>query len=100
MTVFEELVTEAQAGRVMLVVAVGAPLIGTVVGVVMRGRRGAVRGALVGLLGPLLWVLWHAHRWLVDHLGVDRVVTVVAVFVLFALVGVGVGLLWRRGMRT
>ncbi len=96
---FTELITETQFGRALAIFAL-ALLVGCVfVGGVSGRWRGAVRGAAVGVLGPLVLALWWLHLWFVDHLGVDRWATVGATLGAGAVAGAGLGLLWRRVWR-
>jgi len=101
----EEIVTVAQADRLILLVAVALPAIGLIVGAVAGAIRHAfARGLLLGfaggLIGPALWALWHMYNGIIGVYGLDSVRGLfvnLALFVAIGLVlGLVVGLVWRR----
>jgi len=96
---FTELVTESQFGRPLVIFALVLPIVCVAIGALIGNGRGAVRGAAVGVVGPLLWALWHMHLWFIDRLGVDRWATVGATLGAFAVAGVALGWVWRWAWR-
>jgi hypothetical protein len=101
----KELVTIEQADRVIALLAVALPVSGLVVGVVVGAARrqlgrGLLAGVMVGLCGPLLWLLWRMYGAIVGVYGLDNVrglLVNLGLFVAIGLVlGVVVGLVWRR----
>jgi hypothetical protein len=57
--------------------------------------------AVIGVLGPLILVLWHVYNLIENAYGLDSVRALVLNFILFVAVGVAFGLLvrvWRRRM--
>ena len=100
-----EIVDAEQIGRVFAVLAAALPplcmLAGWWYGGRARNRRlGAILGLLIGLLGPLNWVLWQAYNRITDRLGLDTVLNLAVNVIVFlgvgALIGVGVGLCMRH----
>lgn len=107
-----EMISEAQVERLMLTLLWLGPLLGLAGGLVWAAVRrvapgvGARLGLWVGLLGPLVWVLWRVFAWLTrfspgatperDYFGLERVDVLLGLVVLFIAVGAGVGWLSRR----
>ncbi|HAZ64928.1 MAG TPA: hypothetical protein DCZ72_15145 [Armatimonadetes bacterium] len=107
-----EMISEAQVERLMLTLLWLGPLLGLAGGLVWAAARrvalamGARLGLWVGLLGPLVWVLWRVFAWLTrfrpgatpdaDYFGLERVDVLLGLVVLFIVVGAGVGWLSRR----
>lgn len=101
----EEMVTVAQAERLVLVLAVSLPVVGLALGAVLGAirqtvARGVVLGFAAGLIGPALWALWRMYNGIIEVYGLDSVRGLfvnLALFVAAGLVlGLVVGLLWRR----
>ncbi len=68
----EELVTVEQAGAVIATLAWAGPVAGLIVGIIAgatqgKPARGAIRGLAVGILGPVIWVLWLVFSHLVRY---------------------------------
>src|SRR5947209_4269913 len=100
-----EIVDAGQVGRAFALAAIILPLLGLAVGAWWgRGRqqlrRGALFGLLIGLLGPLNWLLWYVYNRITDSVGLDTVRNLVINLVLFlavgAIIGTGIGLASRR----
>jgi hypothetical protein len=105
MSEMSEMVTVAQAERAIAMLAVVLPplglLVGAVVGAVRRRLAGdAVAGLLGGLAGPAIWVMWRVYDGIVGHYGLDSVRGLLVNLVVFAAIGLGIGLmlraLWHR----
>jgi len=101
----QELVTVAQAERVLSILAFALPAAGIVLGAAIGGaRRSFARGLLLGLLwglvGPAVWLLWRMYSAIVGAYGLDSVrglLVNLALFVAIGLViGLTVGVVWRR----
>ena len=101
----EEIVTVAQAERLILWLAVSLPVIGLIVGAILGTvrqavARGVVLGLAGGLVGPVLWALWRMYNGIIGVYGLDSVRGLfvnLALFVAVGLVvGLVVGLMWRR----
>jgi hypothetical protein len=92
----QELVDLAAVERLFGWLAVLVPVAALAVGAAMRfgGRRqGSLRaGLLMGLLGPLNWVLWRVFNGIEDHYGLDSVRAMLLNLALFAALGVAIGL--------
>jgi Na+/proline symporter len=104
-----EIVDADQVGRLFVLLAFVLPPIGLLCGWWYGGRRrqsrqGALAGLLVGLLGPLNWLLWHVYNAITDTVGLDTVRNLVINLVVFltvgAVTGVVVGLWMRRSRIT
>jgi hypothetical protein len=87
-----EIVTVEQMDRLFLVLAIAAPLVGAAIGAALARRgnpgRGALRGLLVGLLGPANLVMWKVYNALTDRMGLDTVKNLLVQLGLF----IGLGL--------
>jgi hypothetical protein len=104
-----EIVTVEQVEAVFRWLAIGAPILGVLIGAGVAGRRGAARrgavvGLALGLLGPANLALWRLYNAITNHLGLDTVrnlLTNMALFVgLGAAAGVAYGLTMRRRMKA
>lgn len=105
MDTMHELINERQVESALLALAAAGPVVGLVLGALWR-RLGALRGLGLGLLGPLVWLLWrlfcHLTRFAPaaeprnDYFGLERVDVLALNLVLFTAVGAVVGLLIRR----
>ena len=90
----QELITEHQAGLLMLAVLIAAPVIGVLWGaVVKRWARGLTVGLLVGGGNYALWTVYNA---ITDRLGLDTVKNLLVNLGLFLVIGVLVGLALGR----
>jgi hypothetical protein len=93
-----ELVTRAAVDRVLGLLALFLPVAGLLVGGALgrvrpgRATWSAGRGLVVGLVGPLLWVLWRVTSAIQDRLGLDSVAALVIDFGIFIVVGLGIGI--------
>jgi hypothetical protein len=105
-----ELVDVAAFERLLVVVAVVAPLAGALVGLAVGMRRktakaGVAKGLVVGLLGPVLLGMWRLYDYLVrfdpatGYVGLHRVDVLLLNGLIFvavgAVLGVAYGLLFR-----
>jgi hypothetical protein len=93
-----EIVTMEQANALFLALAVAAPLLGVVIGAVIGGRykntqAGALKGLVVGMLGPLNLLLWKTYNGITDRMGLDTVKNLLVQLALFAGLGLTVGLI-------
>jgi len=107
-----ELIDEATVERIFAVLAVAGPVVGLAAGAAWSAIKkaspkvGLVRGLSIGLLGPLVLVLWRLFSWLVryqpapdpanDYFGLERVDVLLLNGVIFIAVGVAIGLLVRK----
>jgi Na+/proline symporter len=90
-----ELVDLAAVERWFGILAVALPFLGVGIGAALqfRARRpGAlVAGILVGLLGPVNWLLWRIYNRIEDHYGLDSVKAMLLNMALFAALGLAAG---------
>ena len=103
-----ELIDERKLESALTALALAGPVVGLLVGL-MRRKLGAARGLGLGLLGPLVWVLWRLFSHLTrfapaadpahDYFGLERVDILALNLILFTAVGAVVGLLIRRFRR-
>ena len=99
-----EIVDIAAVERLFLLLAVLGPVMGFVVGAIVGKRRQRLRpcalaGLLLGLLGTLNWLLWHAYNALTDANGMDSVKGLAINLALFVAVGALLGFgyhVWLR----
>lgn len=99
----KELVTQAQAEMVLRIVAVAAPIGGTVVGAVVgaarrRMLRTTISGLAVGLSGTAVYGMWRLYNALGSRLGYTSVLNLAVQVAVFAGVGIGVGLVIRKAV--
>ncbi|MFQ6096443.1 MAG: hypothetical protein ACE5O2_01865 [Armatimonadota bacterium] len=106
-----EIVDVAAFERALLGLAVVAPLAGLVVGAAVGARkgcaaRGLVQGLAVGMLGPVVYGLWHVYDYLTrydpdtGYAGLHRVSALAWSALIFAAVGVACGLGLRALFRA
>ena len=99
-----EIVTMEQANGLFLALAVVIPILGILVGAAIGARQGrvravALRGFLIGLVGPLNLLLWMVYNLITDRLGLDTVKNLLVNLALFAALGVIGGLIAGRWSR-
>ncbi len=96
-----EIVDAEAVGRWFALLAVAGPLAGALIGALAGKdrRRGARTGFLIGLVGPLNWLLWRVYNALTDRIGLDRVSNVVINLILFVAVGAAIGIWLGRKTR-
>jgi hypothetical protein len=103
----KEIVDAAAVERVLLLVAVAAPLVAVAIGAVAGARScgsrlGAAKGLSVGALGPLCYGLWHLYSYLVrydpatGYVGLHRVSVLALNVGIFIAVGAVLGVLYSR----
>ena len=100
-----EIVDLNAVNRVFALAAYLAPICGLLLGALVGSRRGALRqgvrsGLVIGMAGPLNWLLWRVYNLLTDRNGLDTVRNLLINLTLFitlgALFGAAAGLLRRR----
>lgn len=94
-----ELIELAAIERLFRLLAIGAPVVGLLVGAAMGAskqnlKRGVVRGTLFGLLGTANYLLWRIYNALTDANGLDSVRGLFIIFGLFTLLGIVAGIAW------
>jgi hypothetical protein len=91
-----ELIDLAGVERLFGWLALLLPVMGVAIGAALQfgmRRRGAfANGVLIGLLGPLNWLLWRVYNGIEEHYGLDSVKAMLLNLALFAALGVVVGL--------
>ena len=109
MNPMRELIDLPTANAIVRALAVGLPAAGLVLGLVVgalrrRPARDALAGLVIGLGGPLLWVLWRVFNAITNHYGLDSVKGLfinLAIFVVVgSAIGIVVGLVLRRARRV
>ncbi len=110
MDTWHELIDLRRFDALMRAVAVVLPVVGVLLGLLTGTLRKAVgeglkRGVAFGLLGPLCYGLWRFFAWMVrydpvtGYCGLHRVSVLLLNVVIFALVGIGLGVAYRRLLR-
>ncbi len=103
----QELVTVEQAEAVLRWLVLIGPLLGLIVGAIVGALRGGVgcgawRGLAVGLIGPLIYLMWRLFSHLVRYnpdtgrAGLHSVATLALSALLFIVVGALLGAFYRR----
>lgn len=104
-----EIVTVDQINRWFLLLAIAVPVLGILIGAAAGARHGllkqsALKGLIVGLLGPLNLVLWKLYNTITDRLGLDSVKNLLVQLGLFLALGTVAGLIigrfWRPASST
>src|SRR5437870_943734 len=99
-----EIVTMQQVELAFRALAIVAPLVGALIGTLVgyrtgrteRVKSGAVSGILIGLLGPVNYLLWKIYNGITDRLGLDSVKNLLINLALFIILGVAAGLISAR----
>src|SRR5690348_12153185 len=96
-----EIISTGTVDRLFTLLALLLPIGGAIIGGAVGRRRQNVRGGaqlglLVGLIGPLNWLLWRVYNALTDRIGLDTVRNVAVNLLLFVVIGalIGVGIGW------
>ncbi|MGO8672426.1 MAG: hypothetical protein ACLQVD_13815 [Capsulimonadaceae bacterium] len=85
----KELVTVEQANHLMLVVLVAAPLVGLLLGAIVKQVKWYTLGGLA--IGAGNYVMWTVYNAITDRIGLDTVKNLVVNLVLFIVVGIVIG---------
>lgn len=89
----KELITVEQAEALFLMLALGLPVAGLMVGLVFRRL---LFGLEVGLIGPANYALWRLFSFVTDHLGLDTMANLYVNVGLFAAIGLLAGFVVGR----
>lgn len=111
MTDYHEIVDLNQFARAIQLLAIAIPVVAIIVGLVVGARRrnlvaGLGKGIVIGLLGPLLYGLWLMYSYLIrydpqtGYVGLHRVTVLLLNVAIFAVIGVVLGLVYRRVFRA
>lgn len=103
-----ELVSIEAIERWFVLAALAGPPLGIALGGLLGRRlgdprRAALRGLLIGLVGPVNWLLWRTYSALTNHYGLDSVANLLVNLGIFLGLGFGAGIVYgtvirRRGM--
>ena len=79
--------------KTFLFLAVGGPLVGLIIGVILgaherNATRRVVQGVLIGLLGTLIYIMWRVYGVITNALGLDSVTNIGLQLLMFAALGV------------
>jgi hypothetical protein len=93
----QEIVTVAQAERVINMLAMALPVAGLLLGAVVGAIRKRLVSALLlglfcGLAGPLIWLLWRMYNGIIGIFGLDSVKGLLLNLGLFVVIGLVIGL--------
>ena len=96
-----ELIELAAIERLFRLLAIGAPVVGLILGAMVGAwrqnlKRGAVCGLLFGLLGTANYPLWRIYNTVTDSNGLDSVRGLFVNFGLFTLLGIVAGVVWVK----
>lgn len=91
-----EIIEAESVSRLFIWLALGLPPIGLCLGALIGRLNGSlarwmVVGLLVGLLGPLNWLIWSGYNLITLRLGLDSVANVLINLLIFAMLGGIVG---------
>lgn len=102
MTEMHEIINLAAFAKAIMWLAIVLPVLGLVLGLITRA---VVKGLAVGLLGPLVYVLWLGYSYLIrydpvtGYCGLHRTSVLLLNVVLFALIGIALGAVYGRLFR-
>jgi len=86
----KELITIEQTNHLMMAVIVIAPVVGLLIGAIVKNVKAYAIGGLA--IGVGNYVLWMVYSAITNKLGLDTVVNLAVNLVLFIVVGVVVGI--------
>ncbi|MBV9868374.1 MAG: hypothetical protein JO316_23720 [Abitibacteriaceae bacterium] len=103
----QELITPAQSDHLVMI----AMIVVTIIGAIWGYRTVGGRGALAGLCGPLVFVMWQFHKYVTrfdpgfdpvthkydpsrEYYGLDKVKVLLFEVVLFVVLGAVLGWVW------
>ncbi|MGD8240313.1 MAG: hypothetical protein PVH68_17290 [Armatimonadota bacterium] len=103
----KEIVDLAVVERLLLLLAVAAPVVAVAIGALAGARTcgsliGGAKGLSVGILGPLCYALWELYSYLVrydpatGYVGLHRVNVLALNAAIFVAVGVVLGVVYSR----
>ncbi len=104
---YSEIVDIQAVDRALVLIALAAPVLCVLVGLLVgsvRGRPGlqALRGLAIGISGPVVLGLWRYYRYMIrldpdtGYVGLHRVSVYILNIVVFAVVGAVLGVLYAR----
>lgn len=99
-----EIIDIVLVGKIFSLLAILTPIVGILAGS-LRGmkrstlRIGLIRGVVIGLLGPVNWVLWTVFNVISNQTGLDSVKNVVLNMLLFIITGLILGIGFGRAHR-
>ena len=93
----KELVAADSVERILLLVAAAGPLVGVILGAVIGAHERCawpkvVAGALIGTLLTVVYGMWRVFGAITGALGLDSVANLVIELILFAAIGLIVGI--------
>jgi hypothetical protein len=94
----QELISPSQSEAGVLIASLALTFLCALRGWRVLGSRGAV----AGVLGPLVFGLWKFHQWMTrfdlqtEYFGLDKVKVLLLEVVVFVVVGVVLGLAWKN----
>ncbi len=97
----KELMDRAMVERVMLFLAIGGPLVGLIIGIMLGAHKRCslptvAVGTLTGALGSVAYGMWKAYNAIADALGLDSVAALALQAAMFAAVGCILGVVALR----
>ena len=98
----QELISPAGSERLVAIAALALLFIGAFCG----WRAAGNRGLIAGLVGPLMWLLWQAHKWVTrydsrsGYFGLDSVTVLMGEVVAFIALGLLLGRAWNGITKT
>jgi len=87
------LIDQGVVEKVFLFLAVGGPLIGLIIGVILgaherNAARRIVQGLLIGIFGTLIYIMWRVYGAITNSLGLDSVANLGLQLLMFVALGV------------
>ena len=98
----QELISPQGSEKLIAFAAIALLVIGAIGGARAIGRRGMV----AGLVGPLVWILWQAHKWVTrydarsGYFGLESVAVLLGEVVVFIALGWALGRAWNEITKT
>ncbi|MCX8053327.1 MAG: hypothetical protein N3B12_05930 [Armatimonadetes bacterium] len=100
-TAVKELVSQESVEKILLLLAVGGPLVGVILGTMVGAHERCalpkvIAGALIGSLLTVAYGMWRLFEVITNMLGLDSVANLIIELVLFAVAGLVVALVASR----
>ena len=90
----KELITIEQMNHLMMAMIVVAPVVGLVIGAIVKNVKAYLIGGVI--IGVGNYVLWMVYSAITNKLGLDTVVNLAVILGLFIAVGVVVGIVGSK----
>ena len=93
----KEIITERTVVTIINLFAIGMPLLGLIIGVLVgklrhKVLRSAIYGLSIGMVGPVNLLMWHLYDFLTNFYGLDSVKGLLVNLCIFGFIGILLGI--------